>query len=342
MTDDGTEAREALNTEAAQWVVLLASGACDDATRQRFVVWRNSSPDHELAFEREQFAWERTERLRALRPADALDGHALRPSGVMESLLRSGAGALVRWRSVAIAASLVVAAGLATMLWAHATTQVYATQVGERRSVHLADGSRLELNTDTRVAVRMSHGSRHLELLQGESLFEVAHDTARPFIVAIGDSTVRAVGTAFNIRRHGSGFKVLVTEGIVDARGEAQGSAPAFDIRIPAGSTVAFGSRGVENHRASPEEQERMLAWRSGMVALAGETLGEAVAEFNRYNAMQLVVVDRGIGGIQLGGYFDAHDLDAFVKVLSTTFGVGAERAGDAILLRGTGTTASP
>lgn len=315
-------------------MVLLASESCDATTRQRFEAWRNASPDHEVAFEREQFAWERTERLRALRPAESAEA-AMGRHGSGATRLGAPVRAMGRWRLAAIAASLVVAAGLASVLWVRAATEVYATQVGERRSVRLEDGSRLELNTDTRVAVRMTRRTRHLELLHGESLFEVSHDTTRPFIVTLGGNTVRAVGTAFSIRRDANAFRILVTEGVVEARGDAEGRAPAFDVRLAAGSAATYGTEGLASRRISPEDEQRMLSWRTGQIVLAGETLVEAAAEFNRYNTRHLVVTDRDIAGLQLGGLFDANDLDAFVKVLSTTFGVAAEESGNEILLRG-------
>ncbi len=345
MAHDGKSARNALNTEAAQWVVRLASENCTAADREAFEAWRCQSVSHEIAFERETLTWERTERLRALRPpvhpeqvADA-DGSPV--ASRWGRWTRSPEGSPRRWPVATLAASILAAVGIAVFVWINSATTAYATAVGERRIIHLEDGSRLELNTNTKVAVRMSEGARHIELLRGESLFDVFPDKTRPFTVVMGNNSVRAVGTAFNIRRDDVSYKVLVTEGVVEVSGKATGSLPAYQVRLPAGSIGTYDAHGMASHMVSAAEQERALSWRSGTIALAGETLVEATAEFNRYNLKQIIVADPAIEGLQLGGYFNAHDLDGFVKVLTAAFALQVETSGNEISLKGTARTAA-
>lgn len=326
MTYDGRKTREALNTDAARWVVELAADSCDDSVRRSFEAWRSSSPAHEVAFEREQLAWERTERLRALRTVE-------HPAAGVQS--HSPGGSLRRWRTFSVAASVIAAAAFAVLVWVNAQTEVYETAVGERRSIRLEDGSSLDLNTDTRVAVRMGKGERRLELLRGESMFDVQQDAARPFVVVLGESSVKAIGTAFSIRRDSDNYTVLVTEGVVEVAAKTSGSAEAYQLRLPAGSTATYDLHGLESHVVTQAERERALSWRNGTISLAGESLAVAVAEFNRYNTRRIVIADPSIAGLQLGGYFDAHDLDGFVEVLEAAFAVEVSTAGDDIYLKG-------
>lgn len=317
-------------------MIRLASGSVTEADRQAFEAWRGQGPAYEVAFERESLAWEHTERLRALRPPlpqEALEV-SLRPATELSSS-EAELEALVRrrrWSFAALAASVLIA-GVALVFWMQGAATEYVTAIGERRVIQLEDGSRLELNTDTRVAVRFTDQARQLELVQGESLFDVFPDASRPFTVTMGDNEVRAVGTAFNIRRDASGYRVLVTEGVVEASGKATASTPAYRVRLPAGTVGTAGDRGMASRLATAEEQERALSWRSGTIVLAGETLAEAVQEFNRYNTRRIVVADPAIAGLQLGGYFNAHDVDGFVKVLASGFAVEVTMEANDILL---------
>jgi len=335
MSHDDRPARDALNIEAARWVVLLNSGHCTAADRADFAKWRSASAGRELAYQRELYAWERTERLQALRS----------PANPVETVIASAGSSPSpqaresRWPLLSLAASLLVAVAIGSFLYFSTPTTVYATAIGERRVVQLQDGSRLELNTDTEVAVRMTRTQRTLELVRGESLFDVQPDPERPFVVAVGATSVRAVGTTFAIRRDDGQYEVLVTEGIVEVSGERTTSAAAYQMQLPAGSGVAYGPRGLERRQVSAAEQERSLSWRTGTIALAGETLAESVAEFNRYNSRRMVVADPAIRDLRLGGYFDVQDIDGFIRVLATAFAVDSTVRGNEILLTGPSAT---
>ncbi len=182
----------------------------------------------------------------------------------------------------------------------------------------------------------MTGNARRLELIRGESMFDVYHDAARPFIVVIGDNSVRAVGTAFNIRRDPNTYRVLVTEGVVEVTGKATASAPAYQLRLPAGSTATYDQHGMASRVLTEAEKERALSWRNGTISLSGESLAAAAAEFNRYNTKRLVIADPAVAGLQLGGYFDVHDLDGFVKVLTAAFALEVSTSGDDIFIKGT------
>src|SRR5262249_21762120 len=90
------------------------------------------------------------------------------------------------WQKLAMAVSLAiltVAAG--TLLLFEFSAPTYATALGEHRSLELADGSTVELNSHSRIRVRYSKQERDVEIVEGQALFRVAHDTSRPFIVAV-------------------------------------------------------------------------------------------------------------------------------------------------------------
>src|SRR5262249_20761043 len=152
-------------------------------------------------------------------------------------------------------------------------TQTYSTHVGEYHRVALADGSIIELNTDTEVRVHYSSHERHIDLTRGEALFQVAHNKKRPFAVAAGHTMVRAVGTAFSVRLHESGsteqVDVVVSEGRVA-------------INPPSAQTYGAGSVATvrNGHIDSTTVLDRMditnkFGWTTGKLKFQGEKLSE-------------------------------------------------------------------
>jgi transmembrane sensor len=204
------------------------------------------------------------------------------------------------------------------------------TALGEVRRVPLADGSTLTVNTSSAVTVAMTSRAREVKLENGEAWFEVAHDKRRPFVVDVGDVRVKAVGTAFSVRRRANGVDVLVTEGIVESWVEGkEGQA----IRISAGSKaeIVNGAPAAEIH--SSEDIERELAWRTGNLALSGETLAFAASELNRYNKRRIVIHGDDLGRERLVGYFRTDRPEDFARATAQMTEAQVRVDGDTIHL---------
>ena len=231
----------------------------------------------------------------------------------------------------------------------------YMTGTGEQHTIPLADGSKIILNTRSRLRVRFTQHGRDIELLEGEALFSVAKDTNRPFRVHVRHTIVEALGTQFSIYLGNSGTKIAVTQGrvrvfenlnptpvIVDPNGLVWTDTATFPFYQPLeGPVVSAGQEAsvdtpdrfadfeVQTRRVGLEELERRLAWVNGSLFFSGETLGEAVEEFNRYNYRKLKVTDPTISQIRLGGKFETTNLDSFVQALKQVYGIRAEVKGD-------------
>jgi transmembrane sensor len=204
---------------------------------------------------------------------------------------------------------------VAVSLW---HSRQYTTEVGEVRRVPLADGSVATLNTQSSLEIRLQREERQLNLARGEVWFEVAKDTTRPFIVRAGLVSIRALGTAFSVRRREESTDVLVTEGVVEAW--VQGAA-GHKIRLPAGTHATLTAAGTAEVKEAPSVVQRTLAWREGEIALEGETLSEAVVEFNRYNTRKLIIDDPELAKALLVGHFRATEPEAFARAVSSTLG---------------------
>ncbi len=211
----------------------------------------------------------------------------------------------------------------------------YRTAVGEVRRLPLKDGSVAAINTASVLQVSLAPKRRLVRLDQGEAWFQVAKDPDRPFVVEAGRVRVQAVGTAFSVRRRASGADVLVTEGVVEAWVDG---AEGASVRLKAGDKAFVADNAAIREAVSlPSEIDRTLAWREGKIDLAGETLGEAVAEFNRYNDRKLVVTDPAMAGQRLYGVFHMDDPEAFAHAVQASLGAEISTTDDQIVIASAG-----
>lgn len=251
-------------------------------------------------------------------------------------------GVVRGWRPVAwigLAAALLVGGylGVRTLPLPAAPATRYATTTAGYERARLDDGSTLELNTASAARVHFTAAERRVDLESGEAHFEVARDTARPFVVRAGGVAVRAVGTAFNVRFVSGAVEVTVTEGKV-----AVGPASSADgativtasqrLAIPLASTTAPSPAALES--LDPAEVRAVLAWQRRVADFSDTPLAEVAARFNRHNALQLAVADPVLGARRIGGIFALDDVEAFVRLLERDGIIRAERNGDTLLLR--------
>jgi transmembrane sensor len=178
--------------------------------------------------------------------------------------------------------------------------------------VQLADGSGVTLQKGSRVSVEYRLLRRQVRLESGEALFQVAKDSHRPFIVEAGDVRVRAVGTAFDVdRRSDSTVDVVVTKGTVDVWRQSQSSDPP--LRLIAGNRVHVTPGGIYTYAPSEPQLADAPRRNGAVIELNGLTLGEAAAEFNRYNRQIVVISDPRIAAQPVVGRFQASDPGGFV-----------------------------
>jgi transmembrane sensor len=312
-----------IDEAAAQWVARL-NGDDSVTTRKAFEAWHEADPRHQGAFLRAEAAWMRLDRAQVMAHGRVLDDVLLTRR---EKRGRAG----VTRRSVMAAGMAASVAGAAVAGYALKNRLSVATRVGELRSVPLRDRSVASVNTDSRIEVDMTPQIRHVALVKGEAWFEVAKNPEAPFVVSAGDIRVRAVGTAFSVRRHDSGADVLVTEGTVEAwnindKDRRVTLTAGHEAFVPVkAETVAVVYR--------PEEVERKLAWRDREIVLNSETLAEAVAEFNRYNDRQIVISDPALGAQKLVGGFHVDQPETFARAVHSALDVPVSLRDDRIII---------
>ncbi|MDP3073673.1 MAG: FecR domain-containing protein [Opitutaceae bacterium] len=216
----------------------------------------------------------------------------------------------------------------------------------------LPDGTKVELRPDADFVVEFTRAVRRVALRKGEAHFDVTKDPDRPFVVAVSGMEVRAVGTAFAVGLDQTAVTVLVTEGRVKVdrpAGPAGATVPsgapppAEALPLTLGSVDA-GNRlvvGFSSASAAPtigpissREMAERLAWRAPRLEFTGARLADAVALFNRYNAVQLVIDDPSIADLEVSGFFRSDNLATFLHLLEQGLGVASEARGDIVGLR--------
>jgi transmembrane sensor len=212
----------------------------------------------------------------------------------------------------------------------------YSTRKGEKKVVSLDDGSVMTLNTQTRLEVRDSKDHRLIHLIEGEALFDVAKDRARPFIVTARNAQIRAVGTSFTVSNvPDAPLEVLVREGVVDVtRAKHTQQAPT---RLIANSRaiLARETGAVAVAHVAEAELGSDLAWKDGRIIFQGETLAAAAAKFGRYSDIGIVIVDPALGAEKVAGVFDANDPVGFARSMALSLNASAEvRANEVRLSR--------
>ncbi|MGC1522743.1 MAG: FecR domain-containing protein [Steroidobacteraceae bacterium] len=313
---------------AAAWIARLHDERRGPDVEAEFHTWIRENETHRRAFNRMTHAWERSGAIRMRASGShSDDGRMRRPSRFSP------------WATT-LAATLVVAVIAAVYYW---RDDALVTRVGQQQARVLQDGTRIVLNTDTRIEVNYDEHARRVLLVRGEARFDVSRHPAWPFLVTVGDREIRALGTSF-IVRHDSieDLSVTLVEGQVSVAPIARNEgAPSQAVQI-----LAPGQRLiVSRHHAQAvdrPELSRVTAWEHGRVEFEQTPLEDAASEMNRYSSTRITVADAQVARLHIGGVFRAGDSDEFVKIVSAAFGLRADRNGSAIVLSRPATQTPP
>ncbi|MDG5493916.1 FecR domain-containing protein [Niveispirillum sp. BGYR6] len=259
--------------QAADWHARL-QGDADQAVWLAFTEWLEADPSHRRAYDQVESLWRQVAALPAEPQAAIIDLASRRKADTTAPANRSR-----RWFLGGAAAA---AAALAlTLTGRHTPTplpEMFETAPGQRRTVTLADGSSIILNSGTRLSVALSADRRAVVLEQGEALFDVAKDAARPFTVAAGERLVTVVGTAFNVRHLDRSVTVTVTRGLVDV-GDQTGGAK---VRLTPGQQIS-AAQGQPPGPVTTVDAQAATAWAQGRLSFDNAPLPQVLAELSRH-----------------------------------------------------------
>lgn len=344
--------RSTIGQQAAAWLIRLdGDGKLSSEEQRALEAWLRRNPAHGRELRRLAKLWDNMNILTELAVPLVEDGGAARRPGHIR---------FSRKALTAIAACLVAGIAVSILLIKHndsdwRTNGLYATAVGQQRSVDLEDGSTMTLNTDTQVRVEFGSEYRDIELLQGEAHFVVATNPVHPFRVSAGRGRIRAVGTTFSVYLRTDSVEVAVTEGSVaveavnsnhrltSSSGKSVLSASYSTPRelgfVQSGEVATIqGTRNdsleqiklLRNTGAADEaELSRRLSWTEGVLYFSGEPLADVVREISRYTKTQIEFADAETGAIRIGGRFPVGETETMLDALEETFGLRVEYLAD-------------
>lgn len=332
-----------LNEEAAAWLLRLENDSSLD-TETEFRRWIERSADHVQTFlevtaiDRDLYGLDaqRQVDLDELIAAVRDDAPNIFSLPKRTEILNFDGSRRRRlgWSAAAAVSALAVLSGL-FLTTRHFQSDVYKTALGEQRAVKLEDGSLVQLNTLTRIEVHYTGHAREVRLLEGEALFTVERDGARPFRVVTGSTVVQALGTQFNIYRRNGSMTVSVVDGrvkISSVDSPVANDAPAADRAVLSAGEAAHVESGLVT-RQGKDNVAKSISWRQRQLSFDHDALSQVVEQFNRYNRLQIRIVDAELSRRELEGVFNADEPQALLDFLKLDRGLKFEQRGDELLI---------
>lgn len=303
--------------QAARFIERRDCTIWTHADQVEFETWISISPTHRIAYLRLDASWKRAKRLVALRSPSR---------NWRERLIFSPRGKIV----TALSLSFVASMG-AYYYFSLPKFSTYSTKLGERETLTLRDGTRIELNTDTVVQISDDLDRRHVRLERGEAYFDVVHDKAHPFTVSVGQDKVTDIGTKFVIRREPDRFSITMMQGAARFDGDDSGANKSLVLR--SGDAMIASAKGISLTKKLRIETARETSWRQGVLVFDETPLSEAAAEFNRYNRIKIIVTDPAAAKVGIGGTFATANVYGFTRVAQGLLGLHVEKRGDQIVV---------
>lgn len=283
--------------------------------------WLAQSEVHLVTFLRLEAAWSRAERLVALGPAKIEQTSEESRKPFWPILTRAVAGFAV-----------IAAIGAAAFGMLRPQDRTFSTPIGGHETVSFADGSRIELDTDTVIRARMTTERRMVWLEKGNAYFKVKHDGTHPFIVMAGNRRITDLGTEFTVTRQKNDLKVAVMSGRVWFEPSDKQAGAQSALLLPGDVAVATAER-TSITKKPLQNLANELAWRRGLLVFDHTTLADAAATFNRYNRQKLEIGGTAIADLTIDGSFQANNLQLFARVVRRAFGLRVETQGDRTII---------
>jgi len=310
-----------LDAEARAWVIELSSGHATPAIERAFNDWRTMSPRHDVAFKRAWRLWDGLAEVEHVEQilTDRDNGAPLRPAPRISRRWLVGTG---------LAASLVCAAGIGVLSVSStgAESIVLATQRGEIETFDLSDGSQITLGGASEVMGQFSAKARTLRLVEGNAYFDIARDPARPMTVDTHQLQVRVLGTRFDIKKRPDSVSISVDSGHVrvttreDTRDLEAGDQVTSVAALRLGPVQSF----------NPEKE---LSWRTGRLSYIDTSLGDIIADINRYSDRPVRLASDAPANLRLTVSFSVQQIGHVLAGLDTAYPIDVNETEDEIVI---------
>ena len=302
---------DSVQAQAIDWLLRIHSENCTETELHAFNFWREESISHRQAYEAVLAQWEWMEPFKSMNfPA-------------RDAALRYRSKSSRRVFIYSAAASLLLALSLTAFMpnGFIGIPHSYVAEKGAHQTITLADGSLIELNTESEVRVHFNHWQRNVELVKGEAFFTVVHDAERPFEVRAGSGRIRDIGTAFEVYIKPEQVLVAVQEGIVEVQGVEK-------RELTAGQQLAFNSSG-KFQALQNQDVANLTAWRQGNLVFRNRRLDDVLAELGRYHETRIRLQNEDIGKLRVSGTFHTAELGDTLNAIASILPVNIDHIGE-------------
>ena len=302
--------QDLVQTQALDWLMRNQSDSFTESERQRFNEWLNQDMSHQQAYEMLEAQWQWMEPFKTAN--FSARSAALKYRKPKRQFYKYGAAAV---------AIMAIALGIFHPNGGLGMPHTYMTTQGGHQNITLADGSRVDLNTDTELRVYFNYWQRNVELIKGEAFFTVVHNTERPFQVQAGSGHIRDLGTAFDVYIKPERVIVAVQEGLVEVETTSK-------RELSAGHQLAFTDTGNFNTLQDSDIAE-LIGWREGNLVFHNKRLEEVLADIARYHDKRIYLKNKQLAELKVSGTFQITKLNDMLSAISSILPVTAEPIGD-------------
>lgn len=300
-----------IQEQADRWVMLLHSGADQAEILAQLSEWLLADPDHARAYQDAELLWQQLGQL-----SDYPGFSALRVSP--KTIPKPSRLRFITRPAMTLAMAASIGFLVLGMPWLNLRLSAdHMTAVGETKSLTLADGSVLHMNTQTAIAINFTANERRIRLLEGEAEFVVSKDPVRPFIVSVGDETIKALGTDFIVRC--DHHQLTVTQ--LESRVEIQHPDQTLSVVLNPGEQLRH-QHGQPFEAKTLVDTQKISAWRRGKLVFESTPLATVVAEINRYRSGEILLMGNKSANIPVSGVFDIQNLDKLIGAIEHTLAV--------------------
>ncbi|OQK16428.1 hypothetical protein AU255_00520 [Methyloprofundus sedimenti] len=304
-----------MSDQAINWVILLHSGQSTNDDSINALQWRSRSPAHERAYVEALVLWQEMGYVMMPQPEQTHESLDFKEQkSPSQSKIKYGYLA-----SFAAAAMLLILI-LPISRYADQWQSDYYTQVGTQQSITLADGSIIQLNTDSALSIQYEKNRRVIQLHRGQALFTVAADPQRPFEVITEDIVIRALGTIFEVWNNQDETRVTVLEHAVQLSSLGKNTHTQI-ARIESGYQTQYNNTTGVMHTEAIDIIKNG-AWQRGKLIFKNQPLADVIVELERYLPGRIMITDEKLRKLQVSGVFPVQQPDQILAMIKQTLAI--------------------
>ena len=326
-----------INAEAADWFTLIESGSATAHQRNQLEQWLAASDEHLDAYQQLSVIWADLAQLSGLEEGASLSqsddsnfmGRFFAELGATAQRLADNIGLRSQW-ALALSSIVVISGILYLSLPAPASINVFATRIGEIKTITLSDGSQVTMGANSTIEAWSDNDGRYVQLKKGQAFFVVSEDFGRPFWVEAQDTRVKVVGTEFDVRNSLDRVRVAVSEGVVNVTSSmfADAQAKASSIVLKAGQQV-IKPRAKEFQPIKPISEHELSAWRRGRLVYLDASIVDVIGDANRYFDGTIALQGSDLSGLRVTAAIRTDQVEFLPDMLTQTLPIVVKKSGD-------------